>query len=52
MAVAFAAMKIFGQRLGVPMSMNGAIMFDVAVFLGNVLINYLQRAKYISPDLA
>ena len=51
MGVAFVAMKVSRERVGIPMSMNGALMFALAVFLGNLPINYLQKAKYIQADL-
>ena len=49
--VGFVAIKIFGQHLGVPMSMNGVIMFAMAIFLGNLVVNWLQKEKYIQADI-
>ena len=50
-AIAFVAMKAFGERFGIPMNVNGAIMFAIAIFLGNLVVNYLQRAKWVKEDL-
>ena len=51
MAIAFAAVKLFGERFGIPMSMNGAIMFAIAIFLGNLFVNLLQRKNWIKEDM-
>ena len=50
-AIAFAAAKLFREKLGIPMSVNGAIMFAIAIFLGNLLVNFFVRMKWIEGDL-
>ena len=51
MAIAFAAAKLFGERFGINISMNGAVMLAAVVYLGNLLVNLLQRNKWIKEDL-
>ena len=51
MAIAFAAAKLFGERFGINISMNGTVMLAAVVFLGNLLVNLLQRNKWIKEDL-
>ena len=50
MAIAFAAAKLFGERFGINISMNG-VMLAAVVFLGNLLVNLLQKSKWIKEDL-
>ena len=49
--VAFAAMKLMGERMGVLLSTRGMFMLALAIFLRNIFVNWLQKSKYISPDL-
>ena len=51
LVVAFAAVKIFGERFGIAMSKNGIIMLALAKFLGNLFVNFLQKNIWIKEDL-
>ena len=33
-AVGYAALKIFGEKLGTPMTINGGLMLALAIFVG------------------
>ena len=50
-AVAYAAYKMFGEKLEIPMTTNGMIMFTIAVFLGNMIVSLMQKKKWIKEDL-
>ena len=50
-AVAFAVQKAFGKRLGVSMTMEGALMLAAAIAGGTVIVNYLQAEKYLPEEL-
>ena len=50
-AVAFAVQKAFGKRLGVPMTMEGALMLAAAIAGGTLIVNYLQAEKYLPEEL-
>ena len=51
MAMAFAASKLFGEKFGITISVNGFVMLAIAVFLGNLLVNLAQRNKWVREDL-
>ena len=43
--VAFAVQKAFGKKLGVPMTMEGALMLAAAIAGGTIIVNYPEMEK-------
>ena len=50
-AVGYAALRIFGEKLGTSMTINGGLTLALGIFVGTLIVKFFQKKKWVPKDI-